>query len=238
MITKASEIQKEVLVRGARSTSDTDITDAILTGWYSQAIGWATAYKKWPFTEGRIQTTYATGSGSGSDEFFFEGYKADSFRIVQVGGKRLTKLNFEDYQIMREESPEDDDRVFSDFGRTVFINPRADVSGTLVAYGQYQPAIDITDENGTTVFSSYDEEGNEAIVEKMLSYMKKRDKLMEESQMHEQQANIILDNIWKRVGDESYAYQTHPDREGMFKYFPVVDETGVQPGRNFNSDQF
>lgn len=216
----ASEIQKEVLVRGARTTSDTDITDAILTGWYSQAVRWASAYHKWPFTEGRIQTTYAS-----TEEWSFEGYKADSFRILQVGGKRLQKLNFEDYQIMREETPEADDRVFSDFGRTVFINPNADVSGTLTAYGQYQPYVDVTDESGKTVFSDYDEEGNEAVVEKMLGYLKKRDKLMEESQMHETQANVILDNVWNKVQGERYAYQTHPERGGMFERIDVVNGT-------------
>ena len=208
----------EVLVRNNRSTTDSFITDTMLKSWFASAHIWASAYHKWPFTEGRIQTTYAS-----TEEWSFEGYKADSFRILQVGGKRLQKLNFEDYQIMREETPEADDRVFSDFGRTVFINPNADVSGTLVAYGQYQPYVDVTDETGVTIFSNYDEEGNEAMVEKMSGYLKRREHLAQEAELHDQRAVAKLDEVWSRVQGERYAYQTHPERGGMFERIDVVN---------------
>lgn len=216
------DIIDEVLVRNNRTTTDSFITDAILQDWIRQSHKWGAAYHKWPFTEGRISTTYTTGGGVNSDEWFFEGYKTDSFRVMQVGGKRLTKLNFEDYQILREEEPSADDRVFSDFGRTVFINPNADVSGTLVAYGQYEPLIDPTDATATTIFSGYDEEGNEAMVEKMTAYLKRREHLAQEAELYDQRASTKLEEIWKRVQDEQYAYQTHPDRGGMFKRFDVL----------------
>ena len=231
-----NDIFTEVLVRNNRTTTDSFITDAMLKSWLIDAHVWATAFHKWPFTEGRVQTTYATGTGPNSDEFFFEAYKADSFRIIQVGGKRLEKLNFEDYQIFREEEPEADDRVFSDFGRTVFINPRADVSGTLVAYGQYQPYIDVTDYTSTTLFSDYDEEGNEAIVEKMSGYLKRREHLAQEAELHDQRANAKLEEVWKRVQDEAYAYKTHPDRGGMYKRFDVIQGLGAD--ELFQRDQF
>ncbi len=232
------EIFTEVLVRNNRTTTDGFITDTILKSWYTEANVWANALHKWPFTEGRIQTTYASGGGIGGDEWFFEGYKADSFRILQVGGKRLTKLNFEDYQIMRETQPTATDRVFSDYGRTVFINPYADVSGTVVAYGQYQPYIDVTDENGVTIFSGYDEEGNEAVVEKMTGYLKRREHLANEAELHDQRAVQKLEEVYKRIMDEQYAYQPSPTRDGWFKRFDVINGRGLDQDNLNNINQF
>lgn len=230
------QIFTEVLVRNNRTTTDSFITDTHLKSWFRDAHVWATSFHKWPFTEGRIQTTFATGGGPGGDEWYFEGYKADSLRILIVGGKRLTKLNFEDYHIMREETPDADTRAFTDFARTVFINPNADVSGTVVAYLQYQPYVDVTDETGTTIFSDYDEEGNEAIVEKMSGYLKRREHLPQEAELHDQRAVAKLDEVYKRVLDEQYAYHTSPERGGMFKRLDVVE--GGLRDELFKRDQF
>lgn len=212
------DIFTEVLVRNNRTTTDGFITDTILKSWFKEAHVWGAGFKKWPMTEGRVSTTF-----TGAEEWSFEGYKTDSFRILQIGGNRLQKLNFEDYQIMREETPESSDRVFSDFGRVVFINPNADVSGTLVAYGQYQPYIDITDENGLTIFSDFDEEGNEALVEKMTGYLKRREHLAQEAELHDQRAAQKLLEIWQKIQDEQYAYQTSPERGGWMKRIDVIN---------------
>lgn len=235
MLNNVGDIITEVLVRNNRTTVDSFVTDTMLQDWTRMSHLWASSYHKWPFTEGRISTTYTTGGGEGSDEWFFEGYKADSLRMLLIGGKRLNKLNFEDYQIMREESPEGDDRAFSDFGRTVYINPRADVSGTLVAYLQYTPILDPTDLTATTIFSGFDEEGNEAIVEKITGYLKRREHLPQEAELHDQRAAVKLEEIWKRVQDEQYAYKTHPERGGMFERFDVLDG---RPTDEFKRNQF
>lgn len=231
MLNTRDDIFTEVLVRNNRTTTDGFITDTILKGWYSAAHVWATSFKKWPFTEGRVSTTYTT-----TEEWSFEGYKADSFRLVQVGGKRLQKLNFEDYQIFRESEPSSSDRVYSDFGRVVFINPSIDASGTLTAWGQYQPYIDVTNETGVTLFSNYDEEGNEAIVEKMSGYLKRREHLAQEAEVHDKRATDKLNEVWQRILDEQSLYQTHRDRGGMFKRFNVL--SGLQNDEVWKRDQF
>ncbi len=228
------DLQTEVLVRlglSTTATSNAGLTDTILNNWTREANKWATAYHKWPATEGRVSSTYAT-----VEEWNFEGYKADSFRLVQIGGKRLQKLNFEDYQIFREESPSADDRVYSDFGRLVFINPNVDASGTVTAWGQYEPIIDPTDKAATTVFSGFDEEANDAMVEEMLRFAKERERKLVEAQAHHQRAVEILENVWKRSQDEKSLYQTHPDRGGMWKRFSVID--GVATDELTNTDQF
>lgn len=218
MLRDVSDIQTEFLVRGNVATSVGFVDDTILNDWTRDAALWASATHKFPFTEGRVSTTF-----SASEEWSFEGYKADSFRILQIGGKRLRKLDFANYQTFREEEPSSEDRVYSDFGRLVFINPNVDLSGTLTAWGQYTPTLDSTDKEALTVFSGYDEEGNEAIVVKMLSYLKDREGKPDESEFLRKRAQAILDGIWQRVLDEQYQYQTHPDSGGMFNRIDILD---------------
>lgn len=217
-LNNVGDIQTEFLVRNNRTTTDTFITDAMLDDWLRDSHVWAAGSKKWPATEGRVSTTYT----SSQEEWNFEGYKSDSFRIIQVGGKRLDKKNFADYQIYREEEPSGTDRIYSDFGRLVFINPYIDASGTLIAYGQYMPTIDPTDKTATTIFSGYEEEGNEAIVEKMSGYLKRREHLPQEAELHDQRAAAKLEEVWNKIRAEQYAYQTHRDRGGMFSRFDVL----------------
>lgn len=219
MITTYNDLKTDVIVKLGITTTSAYYTDAILDSWIKQATRWATSFKKWPLTEGRVSTTFVAGT----EEWSFEGYKGDSFRIIQIGGKRLQKLNFEDYQIFREVESSNTDRVFSDFGRTVFVNPNIDLSGTLTAYGQYTPIdIDSTDLNSTTVFSNGDEEANEAIVDEVLSYANTREKKDIESKFYHDKAVQILDGLWGKFQDEQYAYQTSSARGGMFKRINIL----------------
>ena len=220
----------EVLVRNNRTTTDSFVTDTMLQDWTRDAHTWATSFKKWPCTEGRLQTTWA-----GVEEINFEGYKADSIRFVTVGGKVLQKLNFENYRKMQEITPGLTDRVYSDYGKINFFNVNADVSGTLVAYGQYQPVLDPTDYTAETVFSSWNAEANEAIVEKMTSYLKRREHLPDEAELHDQRASAKLEEVAKTINDEQYAYQ-NPAGDGMFKRFDVL--RGGFAADIFKRDQF
>lgn len=222
----------EVLVRNHRSTTDGFISDTMLQRWTRQAHKSATAYHKWPFTEGRMSTTFAA-----VEEWYFEGYKADSLRIVTIGGSRLQKTDFANYQIFREKEPSGSDRVFSDFGGLVYINPSINLSGTLTVYGQYEPLLDSTDYTALTVFSGHDEEGNEAIVEMMSSYLKEREHEMTESDAHKKKGFELLEALWKRILDEQYAYQTHPDSGGMFKRIDVL-RGGVSDEPLLKENQF
>lgn len=231
MLSYASEILTQLLVRNNVTTTATGLwTDSVVNGWFNDAYRWAAAYKKWPFTEGRVTTTYA-----GTEENTYpEGWKSDSIRFLQVGGQRVQKLNFADYQIYREDEPDGTDKVFTDFGRTYFINPLAGLSGSTVLWGQYTPAqVDLT-EATQTVFSDGDVEGNEAIVEEMLSYAKLREKLPNESTYHHRRAMEILEGVWKRYTDEQFAYQTK--NRGMFKRIDVLD--GVTEDELFHRDRW
>ncbi len=221
------ELFTQVLVRNNRTTTDGFITDANLQAWFRDAVIWASGYRKWPFTEARDASQTWSGSETVEYSSFGPKFKSDTIRIIIIGTNRLTKLNFADYQIFRETEPSGTGRYFSDYNRTVYINPNADVSGTLYAYAQEQTTVDLTNETGTTPFSTYDAEGNEAIYEKMSSYLKRREHLADEAELHDTRASAKLEEVWQRIQQEQALYQTHPDRGGMYKYFNVVDGRGI-----------
>lgn len=235
-ITNVGDLMTEVLVRNNRTTTDSFITDTMLKDWVREANAYCTSRFPWPMTEGRDQTVAWTGVEEIDYSSFNLKYRTDSIRWISIGGNRLQKLNFEDYRIFKEESPDADDRVFSDFNRVLYINTLADVSGTIVAYGQYVPAIDPTDLTATTVFSTYDEQGNEAFVEKMTSYLKRREHLPDEAELHDQRADVKLGLVWDRIGEEQHRYHTHRDRGGMFKRIDIIG--GDYEDRLFRRDQF
>jgi len=225
-----TDIITEVLVRNNRTTTDGFITNTMLTNWYTEANYWASDFEKWPFAEGRYSTTYTS-----TEEWSFEGYKADSIRFLTIGGEIYKKINFRNYKQLLADYTDYSDKVFSDYGKVVYINPGANGTGTLVVYGQYQPYIDITDENGTTVFSDWNEEANEAIVEKMTSSLKRREHLPDEAELHDQRAVLKLKEIWDKISKEQSEYQTQDD-DGMFKRFDVLK--GGFRDDLLNEDQF
>ena len=222
------DVFTEVLVRNNRTTTDGFITDTMLKSWYKESHVWATAVHKWPFTEGKNSTTYTT---SVTDDLgnvvvsYPEGWKADSIRVLTIGGKRMDKQVFSSFLRFLEDNTGSTERIYSDFARQLYVNVNADVSGTLTAYGQYMPIIDVTDETGITIFSDYDEEGNEAIVEKMTGYLKRREHLPDEAELHDQRAMVKLEEVWKRIQDEQYAYETKD--QNMFEDFDVLNGRGT-----------
>ena len=230
------EIRTEVLVRAGRDTTSAWLSEAFLNDWINQSHRWAAGYKPWPFSEARLSTTYTA-----VEEWDFEGLKADSVRILKVGDKLFEKLNFEDYLIYKENSASGSDRVYTDFNSTLFINTASGQSGTLTVYGQYMPA-DIPDGDGAgaddavTVFTPQGDEGNQAIIEKVLGNIANRESKPEIAQQHFSVALKLLEDLWKRVGDEQYGYKTTRDRGGMFRRFNVL-RGGVNDNIN-RRDQF
>lgn len=229
-----SDIITEVLIRNNRTTTDGFITDTILQGWLKTAHMFVTSYYKWPLTEGRSSTTFAS-LVSNEDGYLQgalpEGWKSESIRAMTIGGKKVTKTNFYKFQKFIEDNPNDTSRIFTDRGKTLYVNPRIDLSGTVTVWGQHTPILDVTDMTAVTVFSDADEEANEAIVRVMTSYLFERESpstsakggnLTSPSIAALKKATDILDLVWKRVGDEQYGYNSTND-DGMFKRFDVVN---------------
>lgn len=208
----------------------------MLQDWVRTSHDYCSTQYKWPFSEVRDQTLAWTGDEEVDYTSFTIDFKADSIRILLIGGERLEKVRFEEYLKLREDRPSSDKRIFSDFGRILRINPIADVSGTIAAFGQYSPALDPTDLTATTIFSPYDKEGNEALVEKITSYLKRREHLPDEAEMHDERADMKLEKLWNKVQAEQYNYKSAPGSEGLWKYIDIVE--GGYREDLFNRDQF
>jgi hypothetical protein len=219
------DIQTEFLVRNNLTTTDSFLTDQILKDWTNEAHIFCAGYKKWPFTEGRISTTFASlatnedGYLAGS---YPEGWKSDSIRLMTIGGRRVDKKNFYKFQQFVEDNPSANDRIFTDYNRIYYVNPRIDLSGTIAVWGQYTPVIDLSLPAEVTVFSNYDEEGNEAMVEKITAYLKRRENEPQLAEAHDARASAKLDEVATKIKDEQAQYQD-TDNDGMFKRIDVVN---------------
>lgn len=232
------DIITDFLVKMNQSTTAGFYTDEILTTWATNAHQWAASRYKWPMTEGRYSTT-AASLGTNEDGFttleYPDGFRADSIRLLTIGGKRFYKKNFYKFQQFLEDNTADTSDIYTDFARRVYINPRAaDLSGTVVAWGQVNVAQLATDTVGsvsgtigqdptaTTIFTDIENDANEAIVEKMIEYAKAREKATPQDIIfHGQKAERILDGIWKRIQDEQFGYQDTLN-EGMWKRFDIL----------------
>lgn len=218
------DIITEFLVRNNRTTTDGFITDVIAQGWLKDAHNWAMAYKKWPFTEGRVSTTSAnltTNEDGYLTISYPEGFRSDSIRLMTIAGKHFFKKNFYKFQSFLEDNSGDASLIYTDYARQVYINPSAaTLSGTIAMWGQYQPVLDVTDMAATNLFSVYDEDANEAIIEKMTAYLKRKEHEAFEAQVLDQTAGARLEALQKRIQDEQFAYQDTLN-EGLWKRFDV-----------------
>jgi hypothetical protein len=219
MLRTSYDIIDEVLVRANVTTTAAGglYTEAILKEWLDNSHRSCAGYRKWPFTEGRASTTFA-----GTEEVgYFENWKTDSVRYLEIGGLGYRKVRFPDYKKYKENYSDGEDRVFTDYGRLLYVNVSAGGSGTLQAWGQYTPAgFDLTDNIALTVFSDQEEEGNEAMVEEMLSYAKRREGKHDEALVHHTSAVAILDRMWDRLTEEQTGY--HPQDSGMWERIDVL----------------
>lgn len=232
------EIKIEYAVRNQVSTTAAFYSDSVLNSWIDQAHKWAAGYKKWPFAEGRVSTTYASLTENedgllGTD--YPEGWKPDAIRILRIGGKRYVKTNFAKFLSFFEDNPASTKKLWTDFGRRYYVNGLSGESGTVVVWGQYTPNLDLTDTSALTVFSGVEETGNDAIVEYMLYLSRIREKDDNSALVHLQLATDQLNAIWDRIKDEQYAYHTTDD-EGMFKRMDVLG--GALRDDLFKRDQF
>jgi len=109
-------------------------------------------------------------------------------------------MQYQQYKALQEDTPDDNKKVFTDFKLNYYLNPNADVSGTITVWGQFTPTdLDTTDDTATTIFSNHEEDGNEAIVEAMLSELEQRSNNPQAAQRHMQKSTQLLKNLLKSL---------------------------------------
>jgi len=239
MLFSPTDIKTEILVRLGASTTLAYYTDAIIHDWMTQSYRWVCGYKKWPQTEARISTTFAS-LVAGEDGYLIgvypEGWKADSIRLLTIGGEKIQKTNFYKFRDFLEDNSGSDEKIYADHGREYYVNPNIDLSGTVTAWGQYTPLLD-PDGASTdrTVFTENGEEANEAVVLRALAIAHEREKKLQESIAYLTQAKDLLETLWQKIQAEQFAYQTADD-EGMWKRLDVLG--GATRDDLFRRDQF
>lgn len=236
------DIRTDFLAKMNQSTTAAFYSEQIIKNWFDMAHEYAASKYKWPMTFTRYSTTAAsatTNEDGWTRLTYPEGFRTDTVRLMTVAGARFQKKNFYKFQSFLEDNPADTTKLYTDQGRNLFINPQASgFSGTVVLWGQFNlapiaydtSASGIGDPSATTIFTGNEETGNEAILFKMISYalIKEksptsviRGKMVSASGFNAQVADSLLDAIWKRVGDEQFAY-TDTLNEGMWKRFDVT----------------
>ncbi len=234
------DVKNDVLVKLNVSTTQAFYSDTILNTWFNEAYMWAGSAHKWPFTEA-VDTSLIYSNGTEKYNYP-SGFKTNSIRSLTVtsGGVdyNLQKIDFTSYRQFRElQTGSDSSRIFSDWIRVLYINPNMDVTGPITLYGQKNvTALDGTnaDVTNVTVFTTAEEEGNEAIAYKMMSFAMMREQDIQMSQAYEQMAMNILEGIWKRIIDEQFAYLEK--NRGMFTRTNIL--RGAFQEEIFRRDQF
>lgn len=233
------DIKNEVLVEGNINTTIAHFTDDQLNDWVDKAHKWAAGLHPWSFVRGKASTTYAslvTNEEGDLEGEYFEGWKPSSIRYLMIGGYRVKNIMFSRFRQLREEQSSNDSRVFTNVGNLYLVNPSIDVSGTITAWGYYTPAnLDGTDPNSETVFSET-ETGNGAIVDEVLSYVKKRQQKLNEAQAHHQEALAKLAELWENFKDEQFSANDHEISDGMFERIDYA--TGIGIAELNNRDRF
>jgi hypothetical protein len=221
-----SELQNQVLTRGGIDTTSTFITETNIREWLDSAHKWAAAYKKWPFTEYLDTSGYFVHGGQDYD-YPNPYFKTDSIRLLFIGDaltnfKIFDKKVFNDFVKYVVDYPSGIDTIFSDYGRILYIN-RNCASGTIVCCGQLTPPTLglVASSSASTVFSNYDEEGDDAVIDKACSYAFRRMRKFNEANDFDQRARLALEELWKRVKDEQPMYQTK-DRQ-IFSNIDVLN---------------
>lgn len=166
---------------------------------------------------------FLTGSVS---RLYFNGVKYDKKAFSDF-------LDYVDNPIAGGIPPDPSKKYFAEYGRQFFVYPGVSVAGVNdgLVWGNIQPAA-LALSTDKTIFSLWDDNGNEAIVKKALSVaMERLDSGFANTQKSE--AVQLLGNIWQKIVVENQKSQrlNHPR-------FAVVDmyggSTGISNIGNFN----
>jgi len=217
-----SELQTEFFVRGGIDTTNTFTTETMCRRWLDEAHIWAAAYKKWPFTE-YMDSSGTYTNGTAAYNYPNVNYKTDSIRYLLVGTDPFHKKVFTDFGQYFVDYPSGTDKMFTDYGRILYINPHC-TSGTIYCFGQLTPpTLGLVESSASsTVFNNYDPEGNDAVIDKALSYASRRMRKFADAMDYENRARTTLDELWKRIQDEQAMYQTK-DRS-LFEALDILRE--------------
>jgi hypothetical protein len=209
------QIEAEVIARAKIANNSTAFPASRVTQVVKDASLWAGTLFFWPslFRARRFSTTPNTQDLS----YDYYDYPTDmltgSISRLYINGLKHDKKSFQDFLDYVDQctansiAPSNTVRIFAEFGRQIFVFPTVSTAGTNdgIVWGNIQP-LDLSTPTATTIFSLWDDSGNEAICKKALSVLMERvDSGFAMTQKTE--AIQLLTVIWKKVVTENQKNQ-------------------------------
>lgn len=118
--------------------------------------------RQWP----DIKKGFVTSTVSGQDYYDYpSNCQSESvFKISIDGESDYDKLDFEDFMKIAEDTPNSTQKIFSEYGRQLFIFPTPTTNGTsnLILWGVIQAAL-LTGDSDITMFTDWCDSLNDAI---------------------------------------------------------------------------
>jgi hypothetical protein len=240
MITRV-DIENELSARLMIANNSTQFSSSRITTLVQDANLWAGSLFFWPpLYRSRIFSTKPNTQSLNYDYYDYPvDYLTGSITRLYIGGKKYDKKAFNDFLDYVDQSnsgampPDPTKRYFAEFARQFFVFPKVTVAGSNdgLVWGNIQP-LQLSTPTATTIFSLWNDSGNEAILKKALSVaMERVDSGFANEQ--KQEALQLLQVIWAKVMTEEQRSQRldHP-------FFQVYDLFGANSGistiGNFN----
>lgn len=236
------EIETEVIERAMIANNSTMFPASRVTQVVQDASLWAGSLYFWPILyRSRIFSSKPNTQSLAYDYYDYPvDFLTNSISRIYINGEKYDKKAFQDFLdyvdnvIAGSIPPDSTKRYFAEFGRQFFVYPTVTAAGSSdgIVWGNIQaPALGSSSQ--ITIFSLWDDSGNEAICKKALSVLMERiDSGFAMTQ--KQEAIQLLQVMWGKVTTELQRSQrlNHP-------FFQVYDMFGSGGGistiGNFNN---
>ena len=216
-----ADIETELSARLMVANNSTLVSATRITQLVKDANLWAGSLFFWPSLFRSRYFSSKPSSQSASPilplAYDYYDYPTDfitgSISRLYFNGKKYDKKAYQDFLDYVDQSqqatlpPDPNKKYFAEFGRQFFVWPGVTVAGTNdgLVWGNIQ-APDLTNSTDKTIFSQWDDSGNEAILKKALSVeMERLDSGFAQEQ--KQEAIQLLQLLWGKVTAENQKNQ-------------------------------
>jgi hypothetical protein len=240
MITRA-DIEAEFLARAMVANNSAQFPATRVTDLVQDAYLWAGTLYFWPplYRSRKFSSKPNTQSLNYDYYDYPVDFLTNSISRLYINGLKYEKKAFQDFLDYCDQSnagalpPDTSKRYFAEFARQFFIYPTVSVAGSEdgLVWGNIQP-LQLGSPTDKTIFSLWNDSGNEAILKKALSVgLERLDPPFAAQQ--KQEAIQLLQVIWNKIVTEAQRSQRLDH-----SFFSVPDMFGAQSGvstiGNFN----
>ena len=229
-----SEIETELSNRLQIANNSTTFPTSRITTLVQDASLWAGTLFFWPsLYRSRIFSSKPNTQTLAYDYYDYPSdFLTGSISRLYINGVKYDRKNFQDFLdyvdnvIQGSLAPDPTKECFAEFGRQFFVYPTVTSAGTNdgLVWGNIQP-LALSTASSTTIFSNWDDSGNEAILKKAISVaMERLDPVFANQQKAE--AIQLLTLIWRKV-----VVQFQKDQRLQHPSFNTIDYFGATSGQ-------